>query len=527
MGPLMRLLLGMLLALGLAGPALAEGAVTPAHADPVWQASYWNNRNLAGEPVLQRSEASLDHNWGSGSPDAVVHADGFSARWTRYIDVPAGLYRFTAISDDGIRVFVDGQPIIDEWYTHPARTFTADIFLTGGHHLVQVEYFEDWGEAVVRMWWTPVSEQAIDRWHGEYFNNRHLAGAPALVREDAHIDFNWGTGSPGEGILADNFSVRWTRTVDFAAGTYRFRMRVDDGGRLWVNHHLLIDAWWDQGATTYTAEIYLAGGPVPVRMEYYEHTGAAVAQLAWSPATQPVMEKWHGEYFNNPDLAGEPVFVRDDAQIDFDWGWGAPAPDVNPDHFSVRWSRSLHFERGRYRFITETDDGVRLYIDGKLVIDQWRPMPRTRHTYELRLREGVHTIRMEYFEATQNAVARLWWEPVTRPERRWVVNIITCVPPQPDHYAWVKVYRLEADGSWVDMAPRGIGTVNPSGYLKIDGLPVDYYRYGAAGHPYRVEQWVDGRLVHSTGYFQQGEPEFRVRPYADNYTPWPCPPPGG
>ena len=58
------------------------------------------------------------------------------------------------------------------------------------------------------------------------------------------------------------------------------------------------------------------------------------------------------------------------------------------------------------------------------------------------------------------------------------------------------------------------------GFLKIDGLPVDYFRYGDRGHPYRVEQWINGWLVRSVGNIHRGEPEFRVRPDTDNFTPW-------
>ena len=82
--------------------AYAQGPVVQ-HTDPFWRASYWNNMALSGNPVVQGAEAHLNWDWGSGSPHANVNADRFSARWTRYIDVTAGTYRFTATSDDGIR----------------------------------------------------------------------------------------------------------------------------------------------------------------------------------------------------------------------------------------------------------------------------------------------------------------------------------------------------------------------------------------------------------------------------------------
>ena len=87
-----------------------------------------------------------------------------------------------------------------------------------------------------------------------------------------------------------------TRTVDLPAGQYRFSVTADDGVRLWVNNHLLIDAWREQAATTYTAEMHLPGGSVPIKMEYFEKGGKAVAKLTWE-ALYPSIGNWRGEYF--------------------------------------------------------------------------------------------------------------------------------------------------------------------------------------------------------------------------------------
>lgn len=282
-----RLFIGVLIALMLTGTALAQGPVWPQHSDPTWQASYWNNMALSGSPVLQRSEANLDHDWGIGSPDSSVSADHFSARWTRYIYEEPGTYRFTATSDDGIRVWVDSDLIINEWYDHPPKTVSVEKSLSAGHHLVKVEFYENTGGAVASVSWAPASVP-ITNWRGEYFNNTTLSGSPALVRDDADVNFDWGIGSPASGVIgADKFSVRWTRDLDLPAGMYRFTMRVDDGGRLWVNHHFLIDKWQDQAPTTYTGDIYLPGGAVPIKMEYYENGGGAVAQLSWDRVDGP------------------------------------------------------------------------------------------------------------------------------------------------------------------------------------------------------------------------------------------------
>lgn len=103
-----------------------------------------------------------------------------------------------------------------------------------------------------------------------------------------------------------------------------------------------------------------------------------------------------------------------------------------------------------------------------------------------------------------------------------VGNLITCAPPNPPTYAWIKLYRLNGDNQWHSVG-KGIGAIHPTGYLKIDGLPVDESNFGGHGEPYRVELWVNDQLLKSTGNFQTGEPEFRILPEQDNYTPWRCP----
>lgn len=251
----------------------------PEHTDPTWQAYYWNNQTLSGDYRLNRTESNIDWDWGNGAPDSSIPADHFSARWTRYIDVTAGRYRFTATSDDGIRIYVDDQLILNQWQDHSVTTFTADIDLSAGHHQVRVEYYENGGFAVAKVSWASLSSGS-QQWHGEYFNNRSLSGTPILVREDASILFDWGRNAPISVVDGDNFSVRWTRELSLDAGQYIFTATADDGVRLWVNGHLLIDQWHDHPATSYEGSIYVSGRTTVV-MEYYESTGLAYAALKW------------------------------------------------------------------------------------------------------------------------------------------------------------------------------------------------------------------------------------------------------
>lgn len=275
-------LAGLIVLLLLPGAAYAQGPVRPQHSDPTWHAAYWNNTTLSGAPALTREEENINYDWWDESPEPdVVDADQFSARWTRYIDVTPGDYWFTVTSDDGARLWVDDELIIDAWYDHPAERFSIEKEMGPGHHLITLEYYEHQGAASVALSWM-LSDDADGGWLGEYFNNVTLSGAPVLTRTDPEIDFAWGVNSPEPLVVAhDRFSTRWTRVLVFDTGMVRFSMTVDDGARLWVNGHLLIDAWQDQPPTTYTGDIFLTGGPVTVEMQYYENAGGATAQLSW------------------------------------------------------------------------------------------------------------------------------------------------------------------------------------------------------------------------------------------------------
>jgi PKD repeat protein len=254
---------------------------------------------------------------------------------------------------------------------------------------------------------TPV---VISDWRGEYYNNPNLSGNPVLVRNDVSIDFDWGTGSPGPGVPVDGFSARWSRSLNFSAGTYRFYALADDGVRLWIDGNLVIDQWHDSSPTTYTADVTLSAGWHTVVMEYYEDTGGAVVQLTWGEVTY--YPDWKGEYYNNPDLSGDPVLVRNDVSIDFNWGTGSPDPLIPADGFSVRWSRSLDFSAGTYRFYARVDDGVRLWIDDNRVINHWKDGAYTTYTADVTLTDGSHSVVMEYYEDTGGAAAKLTWKKV-------------------------------------------------------------------------------------------------------------------
>jgi beta-glucosidase len=122
-----------------------------------------------------------------------------------------------------------------------------------------------------------------------------------------------------------------------------------------------------------------------------------------------------GEYFSNPNLTGNPASVRVDDTVDFDWV-NQPAAlngtHVGPENFSVRWTgRLVAPVTGHYRLSFAADDGCRLFLDGKKIIDHWVASPLDVETAEIDLTEGQsYDLRAEYFQLSADAVARLEWK---------------------------------------------------------------------------------------------------------------------
>ena len=119
------------------------------------------------------------------------------------------------------------------------------------------------------------------QWDAAYYNNRDLAGSPALVWSEDGINFDWASTSPAVGLVNnDGFSARWLRTVDLPAGVYRFTVRADDGVRLSFDDVVFVDEWHDQNHV-YMKDYEHGGGPLKILMEYYEKGGDASAKLSW------------------------------------------------------------------------------------------------------------------------------------------------------------------------------------------------------------------------------------------------------
>lgn len=377
----------------------------------VWQGEYYGNKSFQGAPTLVREDAEVKFQWHTGAPAPGLPRDYFSVRWRGRWNLAEGGYRFYACSDDGVRVWVDGALIIDQWSEQAATTVQGHVYLEAGDHELRVEYYDATGNAQVWVWWD--CGGPYPNWKAEYYADPDLAGRPALVRDEVDVDFDWGRGSPAPELSLDQFSARWTRSLTLGEGAYRFRARADDGIKLWVDTLLIIDEWHECKPQTYSGFIWLDSAPHNLRVEYYEDAGNASAHVWWEKLDR--FHHWKGEYYANPDLAGRPAYLRDDEAISFDWVNESPGSGLPKDNFSVRWTRVVTLEKRIYRFWAIADDGVRLYVDDDLLIDDWSDSPARLYEAETTLARGRHTVIVEYYERGDKALVQVGWDAAATP----------------------------------------------------------------------------------------------------------------
>jgi len=175
-------------------------------------------------------------------------------------------------------------------------------------------------------------------------------------------------------------------------------------------------------ATTYTP------GTLELEKTYYwrvdEFDGAGTNRGdVWSFTIRKAGGGLKAEYFNNTTLSGEPVLTRLDPQINFNWGDGdtrgvnSPAESIDVNNFSARWSGNLEVDlTDRYVFRVTANNGFRLWLDDRPIIDFWdNGTTSSRESEHLELAGGnTYSIRMEYFEGQGTAIAQLFWESSAR-----------------------------------------------------------------------------------------------------------------
>ena len=261
----------------------------------------------------------------------------------------------------------------------------------------------------------PYYREPAKPWYAKYWNNRWLSGNPKWTTRYGGIDLNFGYQGPRDGINGYNFSSRFTRDRYMPAGSYRFYIRTDDGARLWVDSVKIIDEWQDQAPRTYFADMDLNDGLHHFQIDHYQNRGVAQIRFWVEPILGPVGPGPGGsgpftcDLYNNTGLEDPIVTTQWYNSLNKDWGRYAPAPGVTADFFSMRCTSTTHFSEGDYDFRVATDDGIKVWVDDNLIIDQWRVQGVSHYGADIHLGEGDHTVKVEYFENMGRALVRVGW----------------------------------------------------------------------------------------------------------------------
>ena len=252
-------------------------------------------------------------------------------------------------------------------------------------------------------------------WRTELFNNPRLAGTPVAVVDVPNVNFNWGSGAPSE-VPEDGFSARFSRRITVSPAFYQFAAVADDGIRVWLDGRLIINAWPANPSQSYVVGQVLIGSH-DVVVEYYEQSGLANVRLDYAPVS--ATGAWLASYYYGITPAGNPAFAQQEPRgrnpLEYNWASGSPTSNalgasvVGSDYWSARWQGDFPFEAGNYVFRANVDDGVRLYIDGLLVLDHWRDGYIEVSNRVLGIGAGQHTMVVEYYERTGNASLQVWW----------------------------------------------------------------------------------------------------------------------
>lgn len=184
------------------------------------------------------------------------------------------------------------------------------------------------------------------------------------------------------------------------------------------------------GARSPRAVVRYASGPGRVSPEYAVVPGDALS----SSDSGRRVRGLRGEYFDNNRLDGAPRVVRTDPRVDFGWTLNAPARGIPFDWYSVRWTGRLTVPAGGvHRLGVEANDGYRLYLDGRLVVDDWEKRSYGSRLAPVTLGPGsVHDIRLEYFESTGNARVKLVWDAGVANDWRAKIDSAVAIARQSD-----------------------------------------------------------------------------------------------
>lgn len=381
-----------------------------------------------GKDHYTATKKSLSYNWGDLGPTVEVQPDQFTATIDQSQSLSSGDYFMQTMADDGVRVDFDNKRIIDRWeFSYDSLIDRALITgVSGGNHSIITNYRDGIKEALLYSDIVPFGD-----WLAYYYPNETVSGSPIgskVIEGKGALDAlneNNGSGSPLPGVVpAESFSASYVTAKRVPAGEYVLRAGADDGIQVLVDGKMVIDRFTNGGFREDSIKLSIsdrAGASASekdvhwIEVRYKEASQASRVEFVLQPYNDAKNisknDGWFAEFFKNEDLSGPSVIMGGSGaleslnSVDFNWGQGSPSPLLPADHFSARLTKKLELtEPGDYVITMYADDGIRLKVDGKTVIDSWSYVSGGKRQVTLKnLSAGVHDIEIEYHEGKLGA----------------------------------------------------------------------------------------------------------------------------
>jgi hypothetical protein len=251
-----------------------------------WKCSYFNNAALEGNPVAYEDSPDINFNWGTGSPSPLVPVDYFSARFERTYSFNQGYYKFNITADDGARLYLDNELLINEWHQATGLQYSTGRWIAGGVHTLRIEYLELLGAASIQF--TAEYSPNAPPWQVTYYEGATTRGQPKYQQGDfagtIQLNHTWANNSPVPGVIPnEGWNARWTGQFTFEGGNFTFRARSDDGVTVYLNDTRVIDAWRDGPQDVSKSFKSIGAGKHTVTVDFYDRFGYSYLTVYWYP----------------------------------------------------------------------------------------------------------------------------------------------------------------------------------------------------------------------------------------------------
>lgn len=345
-------------------------------------AYYDGIQDPSGSPTAQEVDPQVNFNWNGNSPIAGVGGSNWAGEWSGQIQAETtGTYTLTTNSDDGVRVYINGQLVIDD-YTYHAPTYDSATlnFVAGQKYDIDIRYFQGGGGSTLQLFW---QAQGLPFQPVPTTQLYPGAAAPAV--------------SPAGGVYKTSIAVTVSESTPGAVVSY-----TTDGSTPTSN------------SAKYSGPVTLTNPTVFKARAFVNGVGGAVTENDYLVnAVIGTGNGLKGAYFDqSQDPSGTPTATETDPTINFNWNGGSPIAGVQGSNWSGEWTGQIQAEStGPYTFTTNSDDGVRVYINGQLVIDDYTYHAPTLDHGTLNLVAGQkYSIDIKYFQGGGGSVLQLFWQ---------------------------------------------------------------------------------------------------------------------